>query len=148
MAQDTFNNASEPSETFTLQDFINLKLMDEQTYYNLSIVEKINGVLFTDHSLIDDYLDELNQICVSVALTDDEVKKYRYSPDLLAYDVYGSVQLDFIILKANDMIDPKEFNIKTIRLPYKSALGSFVSEIISGNNGYIEQNRIDNKLLN
>ena len=30
------------------------------------------------------------------SLSDDEYKKYRYSPDLLAYDIYGSVQLDFI----------------------------------------------------
>lgn len=137
-------SSSNPAYTFSLDDFIALRLTDDSTYFNFSIVEKQGNIIFTDHSLIDDYLSELTALCYPVQLTDEELKKYRYSPDLLAYDIYGSTQLDFIILKANDMIDPKEFNIKTIKLPYNSYLKSLLSDIVSANKGYIEQNRIDN----
>ena len=65
---------------------------------------------------------------------------------MLAYDIYGSTQLDFVILFANDMIDPKEFNLKKVKLPFASALSEFLSQVYNSNSGYITQNREDNGL--
>ena len=140
------SDLSNPALTYTLDDFIALQLSDEITYFNFSIVEKQDYIIFTDHNLIDEYLDELIALCKNVKLSDDEYKRYRYSPDLLAYDVYGSTQLDFIIMAANDMVNPQEFTLKTVKLPYNSYLKTFLSEIITANSGYLEQNRIDNGL--
>lgn len=133
-----------PALTYTLDDFIALQLSDEMTYFNYSIIEKQGNYIFTDHNLIDEYIEELIKLSVNVKLSDDEYKKYRYSPDLLAYNVYGSTQLDFVILAANDMVDPQEFNLRIIKLPYNSYLKTFMSEVMTANAGYVEQNRIDN----
>lgn len=135
---------NEPDKTFTLEDFIELGKSDDATYFNYSIIEIKDNITYTDHSLIDDYLVELSKLCMNVSLSDDEYKKYRYSPDLLAYDIYGSVQLDFIILAANDIVDPHEFTLRTVKLPVASELDILLSDIMQANGGYIEQNRLDN----
>lgn len=130
-----------PATTYTLQDFINMKRLDDMTYYNFSILEKIGEVEHLNHNLIEDYLHILEDQCVKVTFSNTEYKKYCYNPDLLAYDLYGSVQLDFIILLLNDMIDPKEFDIKSIKLPYASYLAVFLNDIYSKESSYINENR-------
>ena len=136
----------DPSKTYTLDDFIQMKIADDMTYYNFSILEVVNGVEHLDHNLIEDYLPELIAACVSVTLDEDQFKAYKYHPDILAYDINGSVQLDFVILMINDTIDPKEFNKKTIKLPYASALAEFLTEVYSSEQEYIRNNRAQNGL--
>ena len=131
-----------PATTTTLEDFIEMRSIDEMTYYNFSILEVINGVEHLNHNLIEDYLEELKSACITVDLTLDQYKKYIYFPDLLSYDVYGSVELDFIIMLLNDCIDPKEFDKKTVILPYASVLASFLNTVYSKEQLYIEENRV------
>ena len=131
-----------PATTTTLEDFIEMRSIDEMTYYNFSILEVINGVEHLNHNLIEDYLEELKSACITVDLTLEQYKKYKYFPDLLSYDVYGSVQLDFIIMLLNDCIDPKEFDKKTVILPYASVLASFLNTVYSKEQLYIEENRV------
>lgn len=147
MPYDQYSTTSDPAKTFTLEDFVKLGDADDATYFNYSIIEKQDNIIFTDHSLIDDYLSELSQLCQTVALTEEEYKKYRYAPDLLAYDIYGSTQLDFIILKANDIVDPHEFILRSIKLPVASLLSTILQDIHQANEGYIEQNRLDNDIV-
>ena len=147
MPYDQTNLTSDPSKTFTLEDFVKLGDSDNATYFNYSIIERQDNIIYTDHSLIDDYLVELSQLCQTVSLSEEEYKKYRYSPDLLAYDVYGSTQLDFIILKANDIVDPHEFTLRTLKLPIASLLNIILTDISQANRGYIEQNRLDNDIV-
>ena len=136
-----------PALTYKLVDFLNFRYEDDLTFRNFSILEKINGIEMLDFNLVDEYLPELNNICVSISLSADEYVRYKYCPDLLSYDVYGTTQLDFVILLANDMIDPKEFDLKTIKLPYKSALLSFLESVYNTNAGFVEQNRADNDII-
>lgn len=135
-----------PATTYTLQDFINMKNIDDMTYYNFSILEVINGVQHLDHNLVEDYLPHLLQTCETVSLSDTEYKRYKYNPDLLAYDLYGSVQLDFVLLLLNDMVDPKEFDVRTVKLPYASVLSTFLNDIYTKESSYIHQNRSTNKI--
>jgi hypothetical protein len=139
-SNDYLNN---PALTYTLDQFIAMKNADDMTYNNFSIYGKINGQNILESNLIDEYLDELTSLCSQVELSLEEYKKYRYAPDLLAYDIYGSVQLDFIILAANDMIDPKDFNLKRIKLPTVSRLREFLNEVYGANSNWISKNRYD-----
>ena len=136
-----------PSTTYTLDDFIQMKLSDDMTYYNFSILQVIDGIEHLDHNLVEDYLPELKSVCIPVTLSNLEYNKYKYNPDLLAYDIYGSVQLDFILLLLNDMIDPKEFDKKSLILPYSSTLSTFLNTVYSKESEYIGQNRAENNLL-
>ena len=131
-----------PATTTTLEDFIEMRSIDEMTYYNFSILEVINGVEHLNHNLIEDYLEELKSACITVDLTLNQYKKYKYFPDFLSYYVYGSVQLYFIIMLLNDCIDPKEFDKKTVILPYASVLASFLNTVYSKEQLYIEENRV------
>lgn len=74
------------------------------------------------------------------------MKKYKYNPDRLAYDIYKSVQLDFVIMLLNDTYDPKEFDKPKILLPRASVLSEFLNKVYSTEYGYITQNRADNSL--
>ncbi len=140
-------STNNPALTYTLDDFISMQISDDMTYYNFSILEVINGVQHLDTNLVEIYLNELKSQCVTVKLTDEELKKYRYNPDLLAYNLYGSVQLDFVILLLNDMYDPKEFNKYTIVLPKSSVLSKFMNQVYSKEQGYIEMNRAAQGIL-
>lgn len=136
-----------PALTYTLDDFISMKISDDMTYYNFSLLEVINGVEHLDTNLVEMYLPELESQCITVKLSDEELNKYRYFPDLLSYDLYGSVQLDFVILLLNDMYDPKEFNKYNIVLPHASTLSEFLNRVYSKEEGYLQQNRADNNIL-
>lgn len=141
-------NISDPALTYTLDQFISMKASDELTYRNFSILEVVDGLELLDHNLIEDYLTELQSLCIEVELTHEQYIKYKYAPDLLAYDIYGSTQLDFIILFANEIIDPKEFNLKKLKLPYASQLKTFLSAVYNSESDYINFNRTQNGLIN
>lgn len=132
-----------PAKTYTLEQFISMKNTDDMTYNSFCIYGLIDGQQILESNLIDEYLDELSSISSTVVLSAEEYKKYRYSPDLLAYDVYGSTQLDFMVLIANDMIDPKEFNLKKLKLPTVSRLKEFLNEVYGSNSNWIAKNRSD-----
>ena len=138
---------SNPALTYTLDDFISMQISDDMTYYNFSILEVIDGVEHLDSNLVEIYLEELKSQCISVQFSEEELKKYKYNADLLAYDLYGSVQLDFVILLLNDMYDPKEFSKKNIILPHSSTLSNFLNQVYSKEEGYIQQNRADYGIL-
>ena len=138
-----YDYLNEPAKTYTLEQFITMKNTDNMTYNNFSIYGIIDGQKILESNLIDDYIDELNTISNIIQLSDEEYKKYKYSPDLLAYDVYGSTQLDFIVLAANDMIDPKYFNIRKMKLPTVSRLREFLNSVYNSNSNWITKNRYD-----
>ena len=127
-------NKTDPALTYTLNDFIKEKQSDDMTYANFSILRNTNYGKFTETGLIDYYMRDLKTICVQVPIeniTSEQKARYRYQPDLLAYDIYGSTQLDFIVLLCNGIIDPKEFDLKCayLTLPKRSALLAFLSAV-------------------
>ena len=138
---------SNPALTYTLDDFISMQISDDMTYYNFSILEVIDGVEHLDSNLVEIYLEELKSKCIPVQFSEEQLKKYKYNADLLAYDLYGSVQLDFVILLLNDMYDPKEFTKKNVILPHSSTLSKFLNDVYSKEEGYIQQNRADYGIL-
>jgi hypothetical protein len=139
------SNTTAPAETCTVPDFIAAGVNDDMTYRNFSILEVQNGIEFIDHCIIDDYLDELKLICVEITgLTDRDRAHYRYSPDLLAYDMYGSTQLDFIVMIANGVVTPTEFTMKgNLYLPKNSVLKEFMSMVYNAESEAITTNRTD-----
>jgi hypothetical protein len=142
----TYNNyMSDAAQTYTLDQFILMKSTDDMTYNNFSIYGVIDGQKILESNLVDEYLTELAKLSNVVQLNTDEYKRYKYSPDLLAYDVYGSTQLDFVVLAANDMIDPKDFNLKRLKLPTVSAMKLFLNEVYNANSNWLSKNRYDLK---
>jgi len=123
---------TKPAETYTISDFINEGQSDDMTYSNFAVLHNSTLGQYAEINVLDFYLDELKKISLKIeTFTDEEIAKCKYQPDLLAYDVYGSTQLDFVILLLNGIIDPKEFDFSRgyILLPTKSNLYAILAKI-------------------
>ena len=142
----TFNR--DVALTYTLEDFVKMQVSDQLTFRNFSTVAVINGVELTDKNLVEDFLPELMKNCITVDLSREEYLKYKYAPDLLAFDVYGSVQLDFIILYMNGIIDPKDFDFKSLKLVRSSILRDFLNHVYGSQRYILENNKYENGVPN
>lgn len=135
-----------PERTATVEDFIDMGDTDDITYANFSILVKCIGensiVQYAQDNIIYDYLPELNERTVTLTMTDNEFIKYRYKPKLLAYDLYGSTEVYFVIMALNGMCNIKDFNKKKLKLLYKSDLLELLNEIYSAESNYILYNRV------
>ena len=141
------DNITSPDKTCTLQQFISIgQTNDDMTYRNFSILSKENGIEFVDHNLLDDYQQELRNLCVTIdSITPEQRHRYKYAPDFLAFDVYGSTQLDFVVMLCNGVATPEEFTMKgNLYLPKNSVLKAFLSMVYNGEYEYIQINRKDN----
>jgi len=49
-------------------------------------------------------------------------KKYKYRPDYLSYDEYGTVILDQLLLFVNGVSSPEDFDLITVLIPAKAAI--------------------------
>jgi hypothetical protein len=49
-------------------------------------------------------------------------KKYKYKPDYLSYDQYGTVILDQLLMYVNGIFSPEDFDLVTVVIPTKEAI--------------------------
>ena len=87
-----FYSINDPTESYTLKQFIRLRDIDNLTYYKYSILES---------SLTNSEL---------VYAIDHVI--YTYKPKLLSYDIYGSVEIYFVLLALNGKCNLKEFDLE------------------------------------
>ena len=139
---------SNPELANTIDDFIaSGKDAPLLTYYNFSIIQveysKDNKmeVQFTSDNLVNDYLDIFRERGQKVQLSELEKRKYYYNPDLLSYDLYGTTELDFIIMIMNGVISSNEFTIPTLLLIPKTELVNLLSRIYNAEQNYLIINR-------
>ena len=135
-----------PEKTATIEEFIDIGDTDDITYSQFSILVKCIGensiIQYAQDNIIYDYLDELKEDAVEYEFTDDEYVKYRYKPKLLAYDLYGSTEIYFVIMALNGMCNIKDFNKRKLRLLYRSIMIELLNEIYSAESDYIKYNRL------
>lgn len=146
-------NLDSPESASTIEDFIAAGAGTPTiTWYNyalLQVEDTDDGqakVHFETDNLINDYLDVLLDLAEEITMSEKEQKKYYYNPELLSFDIYGSIELDFIIMKLNGIIDPKDFDIPTIKLLRKSDLVDVMSDIFNAERKYLAANRKANGL--
>lgn len=134
-----FGSASSPELTSTVEEFIALGDKNVITYHNLSFRENIDeNRNFPTWNILSDFTEEIDALSSEVELTDEEYRKYIYNPKLLAYDLYKSTELFFVILAANHICSAKEFNSKTIKLLKVDDLNNLMSMIYNSNKQDIE----------
>lgn len=131
------NNQTVADTTYTIEEFIASKDSDEITNDKFAIAKYMHGIELPITNLLYDYEDELNSLAVKVKLSDLEMIKYKYKPFLFAYDVYGSVETEFLVLMMNNIIDPKDFDFNQIKVVPKSKLISLLGRISSINENYL-----------
>ena len=76
-----------------------------------------NKQMIVDFSnLVIKYMPELKDIKLKITLSNEEYAKYKFNPKVLSYDIYGTTELWFLILEANELHSVTQFNSKTIYL--------------------------------
>lgn len=136
---------SAPELTKSVEEFVELGSADDITYENYSILAEIAGhkvnIRFPEHNVIYDYIKELKANTVLLEFDDANYIKYRYNPKKLAYDVYGSTEVYFVILAINGMCSFKSFNKKKIKMLYKHDMEALLTSIYNAEEDYISKNR-------
>ena len=92
-----------PEKTSSVEEFIEVGSADDITYYNFSILEKYTNsdgysIEYSINNVIYSYMEEIKDRIVELELSDDDYAKYKYKPKLLAYDVYKTTEVYFIIM--------------------------------------------------
>jgi hypothetical protein len=122
-----------PSDTHTISEFIKIGNQNKAKigYPDLSYIEKRDGMEYVVKNTINDYLWEFKRYAKTIVLTNDEVLTYRFNPKKLAFDIYGSTRLYYIILLMNDMCDVHQFNLKnkTLLLLTPTQLSDYLSSV-------------------
>lgn len=138
---------SKADETYNIDQFIDMKSSDTNTYYNYSIKEYLNGFEYSISNILYDYMDELIDQSKILKLDDTSFAKYKYKPWLLAYDIYGSEQSVFIIFALNNIICDREFDFKRVRVLMPADVNTLLGRILSANEKFINTNKSDIALL-
>lgn len=130
-----------PERTYTIEDFINCYNTKNISYESMSLFQNFEYGTMISYNIFNDYIEELNDLCVTVTLSEEEYNRYVYRPKLLAYDIYGSTELFFIVLLMNNICNVKEFDFKKVKLLRVSDLESFISSVYNAEKQILEVNR-------
>ena len=105
----------------TIEDYItqyNSEEIVSSAFFLKQLLSIENGgkmiVNFTN--LVNKYMPEIRGLKLKVTLSNDEYAKYKFNPKLLSYDIYGTTELWFLILEANELHSVTQFDSKTIYL--------------------------------
>ena len=125
-------------KTSTIEQFVSMINAVPLDYQKLSLVENIENVRFPVNNVVSDYLNELKTLAVTIDLNEDQYRKYRYKPKLLAGDIYNNQELYYVILLLNGMTDVREFDRKSIKMLSKTDMADCLSNIYNAEKVTIE----------
>lgn len=134
-----------PEKTYTIEEFIDSYNSSDINYESTSLIQNLDGYTMISYNIFNDYIDELNELAVYVTLTDEEYYKYLYRPKILAYDLYGSTELFFLILILNNICNVKEFDFKRLKLLKVDDLQQFISSVYNSERYTLSLNRTKNE---
>ena len=116
-------NIANSSNIWTLSDFISEYSIEDlriDAFYLQQVFwdknKMTHKVVVNENSIADKYANELEENKHIVELTTKEYYKYRYNPKLLSYDIYGTTELWFFILMANELYSISEFDLRKVVL--------------------------------
>lgn len=84
-------------------------------------------IVMNGTNLLDKYMEELKIGSSLYLLNDSDMKKYKYNPKRLSYDLFdGITEFWFLILQLNEMFSINEFDRNLIRLPSKIVINKII----------------------
>lgn len=144
-------SSSEASTAMTIEEFIANGSNTVLSYDKLSFKEKFDDIVYPMKNILDDYIKELKEKAVVVTLSNKELIRYKWRPKVLAYDLYGNGELDFVILALNNICNIKDFDKKEIKLLRINELEEFITSIYNAEKENIDiynSNIYDSQITN
>lgn len=80
-------------------------------------------------NLYEKYYELLLENTVVLVLNEEEYKKYRFKPKLLSYELYGTTELHYMLLRLNHMYSVINFDLSEIRVFTRNII-SLLNEIM------------------
>lgn len=144
-------NSANSSNIWTLSDFISEYSIEDlriDAFYLQQVFwdknKMTHKVVVNENSIADKYANELEENKHIVELTTKEYYKYRYNPKLLSYDIYGTTELWFFILKANELYSISEFDLRKVVL-FDTAIITKLNRMLEMDAEFLEINSMEVK---
>lgn len=140
-------------DEYTMKDYISNYKETDITFDKLYLKEVIssdNGkMIITSDCILDKYSGELDKLKTKYTIGESERQVLMYNPKALSYKLYGTTELWFLLLYANQMHSASEFCKETINV-YAESIIAYIVEIINLETTIIESNRtaVNTELLN
>lgn len=93
-------------------------------------------------NLFEKYYELLLDNTVIVVLTNEEYLKYRFKPKVLSYDLYGTMELHYMLLRLNYVYSVTNFDFKEVRV-FNTNILSLLNEIMILENEEFIENAVD-----
>lgn len=125
-----------------LEDANNKSIRYSKYYYTKVISEDDFHAILNIQSIMDRYIQYIRQFIVELELSQEELRKYRYNPKRLSYNLYGSTAYWWSILLANQLHSITEFNFErdnVIKVFARDGLTAF-SNVLSVDKTFINEN--------
>lgn len=144
-------NKSNKSNIWTLDDFIREYGSEDlrvdafhlkQVFWEEGTMK--HKMIVNSDNIADKYAVELEENKRTIELNTKEYYKYRYNPKLLSYDIYGTTELWFFILMANELYTAIEFNLYKLVL-FDSAIITKLNRMIELDSEFLEINSMEVK---
>ena len=144
-------NSANSSNIWTLSDFISEYSIEDlriDAFYLQQVFwdknKMTHKVVVNENSIADKYANELEENKHIVELTTKEYYKYRYNPKLLSYDIYGTTELWFFILMANELYSISEFDLRKVVL-FDTAIITKLNRMLEMDAEFLEINLMEVK---
>jgi len=116
MANSTMSMGKEPTIKDYVAQFRNEDFNVSSFFLKQVFTVNDSKMLLNFENLVIKYMPELKDIKIKISLSNEEYSKYKFNPKVLSYDIYGTTELCFLILEANELHTITEFNSRTIYL--------------------------------
>lgn len=116
-------------------------MFDNELIEDAEILNKnLDYIKVLDENIIDQHSYYLDKYVYIVELTDEEYRKYRCNAHRLAYDVFGTTSLWYLITNLNELYSEAEFDMHSFKM-YKPEVIQHLSEIKIVENNALNMNK-------
>lgn len=109
-------NSTRIEQAYDINQMIKEGKDSELTYATSSIVAGNENISFTYRNIYDEFIPVLKDKSIETELDEDNLIKFKYNPHLLAYVLYGTTDLWFLLLRINNMTRVTQFDKKKIKI--------------------------------
>lgn len=128
---------------YTIKEFIDNYAIDDVTFNTVFLKDVFNTpngkMIVNGSSVLDRYRNELSQYKTKLKLTSEEYRKYQYNPKVLSYDIYGTTELWFLILHANELTSVSQFDMEQPYV-YTGVIANVITSALNLEKDYIDYN--------
>lgn len=103
------------SKIQTLDDYIRYGRTSNYTVPTSSFIRRVDDLIIHDKFAYDKYHKLILNMSRYATLSDEELQVFKYRPDLISYKIYGTPNLDHLLLYLNHCSE-YEFDKKRIRI--------------------------------